>query len=395
MKEEDDVLFKFTPIGDIVKITKEDFLGFSVNEIKQEEDIEIFGPKTMKKRDVREDYINQLEQEIKDLKNKSNIEVLRNDINLKIGYIKQLKEKLSSAEKECDSLRLERKKLEDSNSEFRSLKTKYYWLKKKYNSLEEKYDEEQKQKSESTDVYYVNLRLNERIEELESQYDDLKKKYDNLVKNCNNFEVRRKIIKDETGRELSQRSLVLSRREQALNEKWNRCLYIEKENGDLKSEVKEYNKILDEYERKVRKLERQVKECRNPDLEAELDKYKTLWENQKKSTERYKIIIDRLENKFSGKGDSFSREKSFIKKFLATITDSEDLMKDIDAIYKSTAVSVDFKGEVAPYVSIINNNLLKYLRNIGDRAKEELILLEMKRCNDAIREIICNSYVLM
>lgn len=162
-----------------------------------------------------------------------------------------------------------------------------------------------------------------------------------------------------------------------------------------KSTIEDYEKVYETLELEVKRLNKQLEKCSNPNIGSELEKYKNLWEKQKESTRRYKSMIDYLQEKYSDSGNNFVRDRDFLRKFIGVLSNCDDLLEDIDSIYKNQIVPEVCREELAPYVTIIGKDLIEYLKNLGSRPEEEKIITKMQGNISAIREIIysLDSYI--
>ena len=177
-----------------------------------------------------------------------------------------------------------------------------------------------------------------------------------------------------------------------LKNKIEQCYFNEHK---YKSTIEDYEKVYETLELEVKRLNKQLEKCSNPNIGSELEKYKNLWEKQKESTRRYKSMIDYLQEKYSGSGDNFVRDRDFLRKFIGVLSNCDDLLEDIDSIYKSHIVPEICREELAPYVTIIGKDLIEYLKNLGSRPEEEKIITKIQGNISAIREIIysLDSYI--
>lgn len=184
--------------------------------------------------------------------------------------------------------------------------------------------------------------------------------YETILKN-------RDLYIDQLNRELEKLEINMKKNKQKLR----RTTYQERK---LSSELEKYKSLLEEQKESTKK-------------------YKNLLENQKESTRDYENMVNYLQKRYSR--DNFVEDSDFSRIFIGVLNNCDKLLENIDFIYKNHIIPEVCREELAPYVTIIGKNLIEYLKNLGNGSEEEKIIIKLQRNISAVREIIysINSYI--
>lgn len=365
----------------------------------------------------RDQYIDQLSRELKETrdnyeKTKQKLERTTEQLDRLFDVAKYLERKLDDKENGrivCEDNSSTSQATVASNSQddivltpelLRKIKEKYgnnyYDIREKYFDQLETEIKSLKSGQEFKKLDIENKELKEKVANFSSWWKSAKEEIDKLREENGHLKEKVKDLeKNKRSRpdvDIVNTLFNYEREIKNLKNKIEQCYFNEHK---YKSTIKDYEKVYETLELEVKRLNKQLEKCSNPNIGSELEKYKNLWEKQKESTRKYKSMIDYLQEKYSGSGDNFVRDRDFLRKFIGVLSNCDDLLEDIDSIYKSHIVPEICREELAPYVTIIGKDLIEYLKNLGSRPEEEKIITKIQGNISAIREIIysLDSYI--